>query len=115
MENWSLNWNQFMAILGAVALIVSIGTWVGRLINNRYNRQKDYSTTILTFQTDINSIKTTIAEIKAKLDSNNATVVELAQEIALQGASLKAAWKEIDKIQENCKEVQCERRKERLS
>lgn len=115
MENWSINWNQFMAILGAVALLVSIGTWFGRMVNNKYNKQRDYSITILTFQTDINSIKTTIAEIKAKLDSNNATVVGLAQEIALQGASLKAAWKEIDKIQENCKEIQNEKRKERLS
>lgn len=115
MEHWSINWNQFMAVLGATALIVSILSWLGRLLNNKYNKQRDYSTTVLTFQTDINSIKTTIAEIKAKLDSNNATVVGLAQEIALQGASLKAAWKEIDKIQENCKEIQNDKRKERLS
>jgi len=115
MEHWSINWSEFTAILGATALIVSIVSWAGRLLNGRYNKQRDYSTTILTFQTDITAIKTAISEIKAKLDSNNATVVELAREIALQGASLKAAWKEIDKIQENCKEIQNDKRKERVS
>lgn len=115
MEHWTLSWSEFMAILGAFAIIMSIISWIGRIINNKYSKQENYTTTILSVQTDLGSIKMSVADIKNKMDTNNAAIIELAKELALQNASLKAAWKEIDEIKTNCKDIQNEKRKERLS
>lgn len=115
MEHWTLTWAEFMAILGAIAIMLSILSWVGRIINNKYSRQENYTKTTLSIQSDLESIKSSVSEIKNKMETNNAAVIELAKDLALRSASLKAAWREIEKIQENCKDIQNDKRKERLS
>lgn len=109
MDQLKETWAIFVGILGAMALIVSIIAWIGRLISGKYQKQHMDMQLTTTMQADIKFIKESLNEIKGRLDGNNSAIIELAKEQALLDASLKRAWDEIEDIKKDCKEVQAKK------
>ena len=109
MESLKETWAVFVGVLGALALIVSIVAWIGRLISGKYQKEQVDTQTTTVMQSDIRFIRESLNEIKGRLDSYSTAIMELAKEQALLEASLKRAWDDIDDIKTNCKEIQAKK------
>ena len=111
---WLPSWEQLGAILVLILAITAVFGLFSKAGDSKRKEKNVISLAILDMQNNIATIMRTIAQIEGKMDTGAKQIIDLERKHALSDQKLDSAWKAIDKIIENCDEVQREKRKGKL-